>query len=275
MAYTVFEDESEIPLPQKSKKSTLKKLKSLEKLSNGHAETNGSPVASTSKSAITSTEETARPTTADNNEEAPAVFKKRKASVIGSSTNGDAPQSKKRNISDNNHGGEGINGTEMSVDSHKELSASEKKGKSRESTPIVTSKRVRTFYAEDEDASDDEATTSLGKGRGIQALPGESKKQARKRIQSERKDKADHLLASRQKLPVYFAKDAILKEIEALDTVIILGETGSGKTTRMSLHHALSKIPTKLCITSMTILLLLQRYRNSFLPHRSAAHNPV
>ena len=50
--------------------------------------------------------------------------------------------------------------------------------------------------------------------------------------QAQRRAKAAHLLDSRQKLPVWHAKEAILKEIEQLDTVIVLGETGSGKTTR-------------------------------------------
>jgi len=37
---------------------------------------------------------------------------------------------------------------------------------------------------------------------------------------------------SRQKLPIWSGKDAIVDAVKNNDTVVILGETGSGKTTR-------------------------------------------
>ena len=100
----------------------------------------------------------------------------------------------------------------------------------------AVAKRVKTFYddADDsEDSSDDakEVATST-QNNGSHGI--ESKKQARKRQQA---DKAEHLLNARRGLPVWHAQEAILKEIEARDTVVVLGETGSGKTTRRSIRH--------------------------------------
>ncbi|GAA5946514.1 hypothetical protein JCM10213_002062 [Rhodosporidiobolus nylandii] len=46
-------------------------------------------------------------------------------------------------------------------------------------------------------------------------------------------DEAKRLLQGRMELPVYQGKDEILKGIEENDTVIVLGETGSGKTTQI------------------------------------------
>ncbi|GAA5881642.1 hypothetical protein JCM3774_005706 [Rhodotorula dairenensis] len=47
------------------------------------------------------------------------------------------------------------------------------------------------------------------------------------------KDEALRLLAGRKALPVFAGKDAILKGIHDNDTVIVLAETGSGKTTQI------------------------------------------
>jgi HrpA-like RNA helicase len=96
-----------------------------------------------------------------------------------------------------------------------------------------TAKKVRTFYDNDGDDDDDaEEVASLGPALQISGGVAESKKQARQRQQKERQNRAEHLLNDRMKLPVWFAKDAILQEIDQLDTVVVLGETGSGKTTR-------------------------------------------
>lgn len=93
-------------------------------------------------------------------------------------------------------------------------------------------KRVKTFH-DSEDDSGSEVDTAAEVSSIGQHLNGsetaESRKQLRKRQQQE---KAARLLNTRQSLPVWHAQEAILKEIDARDTVVVLGETGSGKTTR-------------------------------------------
>ena len=96
-------------------------------------------------------------------------------------------------------------------------------------------KRVKTFHDDDEEEDDDDDTDGEGtrKLARVTTLAGESKKQARQRQKAERHARAEFLLkSSRMHLPVWHAKDAILREIEQRDTVVVLGETGSGKTTR-------------------------------------------
>lgn len=101
-----------------------------------------------------------------------------------------------------------------------------------------SSKRVRTFYEDAErDDEDDMRHAGNSKGPSIPAsnvpVNGEhNSKETKQKQRAERKARADHLMPARQKLPVWHAKDSILEEIEKLDTVIVLGETGSGKTTR-------------------------------------------
>lgn len=223
MAYTVFDDDAESILPQKAAKASLKKQMSLAKHVNGH--TDPAPVASTSSAILPPAKPDASNGDAEDGGQASAVFKKRKASISGISQS----QSKSRKRSPDGDASPHITGNSLSRD---EQSILHSKTRARETTPLVTSRRVATFYDQDEDASDDEEVSSPGKARGLDVRAGESKKQARKRQQADRKDKAEHLLSARQKLPVYAVRDAILKEIEERDTVVVLGETGSGKTTR-------------------------------------------
>ncbi|GAA6003166.1 hypothetical protein JCM10207_001781 [Rhodosporidiobolus poonsookiae] len=58
------------------------------------------------------------------------------------------------------------------------------------------------------------------------------------------KETAKRLLVTREQLPVYGGKDEILKGIEENDTVIVLAETGSGKTTQIPQFLLRSNIPT-------------------------------
>lgn len=44
----------------------------------------------------------------------------------------------------------------------------------------------------------------------------------------------DELIAFRKELPIYSARDALLKEIRDNQSVIVIGETGSGKTTQLA-----------------------------------------
>lgn len=60
------------------------------------------------------------------------------------------------------------------------------------------------------------------------------------------KQKAHQLLKERQSLPIFPAKQTIIEHVKNNDTVVIVGETGSGKTTRKS---------KDLCIYSLNLLL--------------------
>ncbi|BGP59678.1 Salivary acidic proline-rich phosphoprotein 1/2 [Rhodotorula toruloides] len=57
------------------------------------------------------------------------------------------------------------------------------------------------------------------------------------------KEEAQRFKPEREKLPVFQGKDAILKGIADNDTVIVLAETGSGKTTQVPQYHFRSEIP--------------------------------
>lgn len=230
MAYTVFDDDVASPQPKKLSKSSPKKTKSPEKRAsvNGHADP--APVASTSKAILPPAKPDTSIDSIAEDSEATAVFRKRKASMNGA--NGEQ-KSKRRSLG--NGGSSPANGSSRTTtdqDTPVPASTSQHKDRSRPSTPLVTSKRISNFYDDEDQLSEGDEAASPGKARAIETRPGESKKQARKRLQADRKEKAQHLLSVREKLPVYAVKDAILKEIEERDTVVILGETGSGKTTR-------------------------------------------
>lgn len=62
------------------------------------------------------------------------------------------------------------------------------------------------------------------------------------------------LLLSRKQLPAFLVKNQIIKAIEDNDTIILIGETGSGKTTQIPqfiFKSILTRIEknTSLCIT--------------------------
>jgi HrpA-like RNA helicase len=231
MAYTVFDDDAESILPQKAVKASPKKQRSPAKHVNGHTDT--APFASTSSAVLPPAKPDASNEEAEDEGHASAVFKKRKASTNGISQS----HSKSRIRSPEGETGLHLNGSDLSKD---KVSLSHSKAPARETPPLITSKRVATFYDQEDNASDGEEASPPGKARGLDVRAGESKKQARKRQQADRKDKAEHLLTARQKLPVYAVRDAILKEIEERDTVVILGETGSGKTTRECIEGKVS-----------------------------------
>lgn len=229
MAYTVFDDDVEHEVPQNAVKFTPKKSKTPTKLASGHAEPG--PVASTSKAILPPEKRdsgAAGPT--DGQEAAPAIFKKKRRASID--LNGVDGKGKSRKRSPTAQDSPQVNRADLPEDQTTTASTIRSQVKPRETTPVVTSKRVANFYDDDVELSEEEEAGSPSKVRGQDVKAGESKKQARKRQQAERKDKAEHLLAARQKLPVYSVKDAILREIEERDTVVVLGETGSGKTTR-------------------------------------------
>lgn len=58
----------------------------------------------------------------------------------------------------------------------------------------------------------------------------------------------DNLLRERQALPIFPAKDRIVEEVRKAETVIIVGETASGKTTQIPQFLYQSSLATKGCI---------------------------
>ncbi|GAA5834456.1 hypothetical protein JCM11251_007013 [Rhodosporidiobolus azoricus] len=105
--------------------------------------------------------------------------------------------------------------------------------------PTHSNKKPRVHVFDDE-AEDDQAISrsEQGSGNGLLAMQnvvpdGRHRAvwsaEARKKAQQE----AQRLLIGRKHLPVYEGKDEILKGVAESDTVIVLGETGSGKTTQI------------------------------------------
>lgn len=105
-------------------------------------------------------------------------------------------------------------------------------------SPAVASKkpRVTIFHDDtDEEDEDEEAGTSFRQPKTASGSNGadlSSKKESKLRERIQRKERAQQLLSLRMKLPVWFGKEKILEEIDREDTVVVLGETGCGKTTR-------------------------------------------
>ncbi|GAA6038833.1 hypothetical protein JCM8097_002918 [Rhodosporidiobolus ruineniae] len=81
----------------------------------------------------------------------------------------------------------------------------------------------------------------LGNGKG--ATGGKRGAKWTPEMKKKAREEAARLLAGRKELPVYGAKDEILKGIEENDTVIVLGETGSGKTTQIPHFLLRSTVP--------------------------------
>ncbi|PLW37019.1 hypothetical protein PCANC_14016 [Puccinia coronata f. sp. avenae] len=105
------------------------------------------------------------------------------------------------------------------------------------------------FYQSDSDAEDEPETFSkLDSGKkpnpkGPLHQNGTTDKQ--------RRDKAEALALAQRQLPIYAGKEAIINETFNNDTLVILGETGCGKTTQIPQYligpeyHKLLNNPTK------------------------------
>ncbi|PVU85597.1 hypothetical protein BB559_006920 [Furculomyces boomerangus] len=66
------------------------------------------------------------------------------------------------------------------------------------------------------------------------SIPSNGKEKQENLTQKDKyKLRAKNLLKQRKELPIYSAKDAIVKSIEKNKTVVVIGETGSGKTTQI------------------------------------------
>ncbi|KAJ1932347.1 putative pre-mRNA-splicing factor ATP-dependent RNA helicase DEAH6, partial [Linderina pennispora] len=62
---------------------------------------------------------------------------------------------------------------------------------------------------------------------------GQHKKSKHKKERKDYKAIAQQLKPQREKLPIYSAREALVREIRRNQTVVIVGETGSGKTTQI------------------------------------------
>lgn len=200
------------------------------------------PIASTSKERQTLHTNGMSETVQDFLEDEPAIFKKRqqqhnKLTNGHSGTNGAAnttTKSQKRPAPTEDVEDETLLQQTASGVDPKSARTPSVNGKKRDATPTVTSKRIKTFYTDANGKVDEDEEDEAGAARNaLQLLAGESKKQARKRIQAERRVKSAALLDARRQLPVFYSAEHVLKEVEENDTVIVLAETGSGKTTRV------------------------------------------
>ncbi|BGP51912.1 Salivary acidic proline-rich phosphoprotein 1/2 [Rhodotorula kratochvilovae] len=93
----------------------------------------------------------------------------------------------------------------------------------------------------DQDA-EDEAHAARTNGDAPAQQPRKRGKWTPEQRKKAREDAA-RLLPGRQLLPVWGGRDAILEGIEKNDTVIVLADTGSGKTTQIPQFLVRSKIP--------------------------------
>lgn len=59
-----------------------------------------------------------------------------------------------------------------------------------------------------------------------------------------KKSKTDELLAFRQQLPIYSVRDILVREIKNNPSTVIIGETGSGKTTQIP-QFIFQSLPSK------------------------------
>ncbi|KAI5479929.1 ATP-dependent rna helicase dhx8 [Pseudohyphozyma bogoriensis] len=106
-------------------------------------------------------------------------------------------------------------------------------------TPLSTSpkraKRTVDFHESDDDDERLSATSgpSFAKNGKVVGADGVGKKKLLQADKARRRQEAERLLTGRQKLPVWAGQAEILKAVEENDTVVVLGETGSGKTTQI------------------------------------------
>ncbi|KNE91946.1 hypothetical protein PSTG_14659 [Puccinia striiformis f. sp. tritici PST-78] len=67
--------------------------------------------------------------------------------------------------------------------------------------------------------------------------------------EQQRRDRSEALAQSQRRLPIYPGKEAVINETWSNDTIVVLGETGCGKTTQIPQYligpeyHQLSKNP--------------------------------
>ncbi|GAA5855522.1 hypothetical protein JCM9279_006036 [Rhodotorula babjevae] len=111
-------------------------------------------------------------------------------------------------------------------------------------SPTVSKKRKVVVFDQE---AEDEATAARANGdpKLAQQQPSHGKRSNKLTPEQRKKakDEAARLLPARQLLPVWAGKDAILAGIQENDTVIVLADTGSGKTTQIPQFLVRSTVP--------------------------------
>ncbi|GAA5915840.1 hypothetical protein JCM6882_006816 [Rhodosporidiobolus microsporus] len=102
-------------------------------------------------------------------------------------------------------------------------------------TPSSKRPRVHVFDAEAENEARERREGGVEERGSSGRAPGAAKRRHAwtPELKQRARQEAERLLAGRKLLPVYEGKDQILQGIADNDTVIVLGETGSGKTTQI------------------------------------------
>ena len=94
--------------------------------------------------------------------------------------------------------------------------------------------KVANFHSDDEDVDSPISGPSF--------TPNGNVKLSKSKAKGLLKQEADRLLVGRRELPIWGGREAILTALAENDTVVILGETGSGKTTQLPQFILRSKI---------------------------------
>ncbi|KAJ1930841.1 ATP-dependent RNA helicase, partial [Linderina macrospora] len=90
----------------------------------------------------------------------------------------------------------------------------------------------KVVFKEDGDGEEPNAPKTNGETATTQQ-PGHQKKAKPKKERKDYKAIAHQLKPQREKLPIFSAREALISEIRRNQTVVIVGETGSGKTTQI------------------------------------------
>ncbi|KAJ1795258.1 ATP-dependent RNA helicase, partial [Coemansia sp. RSA 2399] len=80
---------------------------------------------------------------------------------------------------------------------------------------------------------DDTVTTATAEKAAVDGPASHRKTRKKQKVKLDYKGIAQGLRAQRQSLPIYTARDAIIQQVKTHSSLVIVGETGSGKTTQI------------------------------------------
>ena len=103
------------------------------------------------------------------------------------------------------------------------------------SSPLTKRAKVANFHSDDEDLASPVSGPSFA--------PNGNVKLSKVKTKALLKQEAERLLTGRKELPIWAAREPVLNALAKHDTIVILGETGSGKTTQLPQFILRSKIP--------------------------------
>ena len=101
-------------------------------------------------------------------------------------------------------------------------------------SPVTKRAKVANFHSDDEDVDSPVTGPSFTANGNVKLSKGKAKALL--------KQEAERLLTGRKELPIWGGREAILTALAENDTTVILGETGSGKTTQLPQFILRSKI---------------------------------